>query len=66
MITQLHTNQNIKITVTQMHTHFMQLYIAGKIPCLTDVTKISEREWVPTHLTIHKVSSATNYLDTLK
>ena len=31
-----------------MHTHFTQLYIAGNFPCLTDVVRISGREWVPT------------------
>ena len=34
----------------QLHkcTHFTQLYIAGNFPCLTDVVRISGREWVPT------------------
>ena len=32
-----------------MHTHFTQLYIAGNFPYLTNVTRISGREWVPTH-----------------
>ena len=31
-----------------MHTHFTQLCIAGNFPCLTDVTRISGRQWVPT------------------
>ena len=37
----------------QMHTYFTQLYIAGKFPCLTDVTGISGREWVPTRPSHH-------------
>ena len=28
-----------------MHTHFTQLYIAGNFPYLTDVVRISGREW---------------------
>ena len=32
-----------------MHTHFIQLYMAGNFPCLTNVVRISGREWVPTH-----------------
>ena len=31
-----------------MHTHFTQLYIAGNFPYLTDVVRISGREWGPT------------------
>ena len=31
-----------------MHTHYSQLYIAGNFPYLTDVVRISGREWVPT------------------
>ena len=34
---QLHTNENIKIIVTQMHTHLTQLYIAGNFPCLCQI-----------------------------
>ena len=49
----MHTNQNIKITVTQMHTHFTQLYIAGNFPYLTDVVRISGREWGPTRPSHH-------------
>ena len=49
MVTKSHTIHNIKNTVTQMHTHFSQLYIAGNFPYLTDVVRTSGREWVPTH-----------------
>ena len=46
-------NQIIKLTITQMHTHFTQLYIAGDFPYLTDLVRISGREWGPhAHLTI--------------
>ena len=38
----------IKLTITQMYTHFTQLYIAGNFPYLTDVVRISGREWGPT------------------
>ena len=40
----------IKPCNLQLHkyTHFTQLYIAGKFPCLTDVVRISGGEWVPT------------------
>ena len=31
-----------------MHTHFTQLYLAGNFPYLTDVVRISGREWGPT------------------
>ena len=48
-----HENQTIKLTITQMHTHFSQLYIAGNFPCLTDVVRISGIEWVPTDPTHH-------------
>ena len=37
-----------KHTITQMYTHFTQLYIAGNFPYLTDVVRISGREWGPT------------------
>ena len=30
-----------------MHTQFTQLYIAGNFPYLTEVVRISGREWVP-------------------
>ena len=33
---------------TQMRTHFAQLYMAGNFPYLTDVVRISGREWGPT------------------
>ena len=36
-----------------MHTHFTQLYIAGNFPYLTDVVRISGREWGPTHPSYH-------------
>ena len=42
----LYTNWNI--TVTQMHTYFTYLYIAGNFPCLTNVPSISGGEWAPT------------------
>ena len=42
-----------KLTTTQRYTHFTQLYIAGNFPCLTDVVRISGREWVPTHPSHH-------------
>ena len=41
-------NPNIQLTITQMYTHFTQLYIAGNFPYLTDVVRISGREWGPT------------------
>ena len=43
----------IKLTITQMHTHYTQLYIAGNFPYLTDVVRISGREWGPTHPSHH-------------
>ena len=43
----------IKLTITQMHTHFTQLYIAGNFPHLTDVVRISGREWGPTRPSHH-------------
>ena len=43
----------IKHTITQMYTHFTQLYIAGNFPYLTDVVRISGREWGPTHPSHH-------------
>ena len=46
-------NQIIKLTITQMHTHFTQLYIAGDFPYLTDVVRISGREWGPTRPSHH-------------
>ena len=46
-------NQIIKLTITQMHTHFRQLYIAGDFPYLTDVVRISGREWGPTRPSHH-------------
>ena len=36
-----------------MHTHFTQLYIAGNFPYLTDVVRISGREWGPTRPSHH-------------
>ena len=42
-----------KLTTAQRYTHFTQLYIAGNFPCLTDVVRISGREWVPTHPSHH-------------
>ena len=36
-----------------MHIHFTQLYIAGNIPHLTDVVRISVREWGPTRPSHH-------------
>ena len=53
MITKLHTIHNIKNTVTQMHTHFTQLYIGGNFPYLTNIIRISGGEWVPIHLSHH-------------
>ena len=45
-----------------MYTHYTQLYIAGNFPYLTDVVRISGREWGPTrpshhlnHFPIHAV-----------
>ena len=38
----------MQLTITQMHTHFTPLYIAGNLPHLTDVVRISGREWGPT------------------
>ena len=38
----------IKLTITQMHTHYTQLYIAGNFLYLTVVVNISGREWGPT------------------
>ena len=43
----------IKHTITQMYTHFTQLYIAGNFPYLTDVVRISGREWGPTRPSHH-------------
>ena len=43
----------IKLTITQMHTHYTQLYIAGNFPYLTDVVRISGREWGPTRPSHH-------------
>ena len=43
----------IKLTITQMYTHFTQLYIAGNFPYLTDVVRISGREWGPTRPSHH-------------
>ena len=43
----------IKHTITQMYTHFTQLYIAGNFPYLTDVVRISGREWGPKHPSHH-------------
>ena len=36
-----------------MHIHFTQLYIADNFPCLTNVVRISGREWEPTHPSHH-------------
>ena len=36
-----------------MHTHFTQLYIAGNFPYLTNVVRISGREWGPTRPSHH-------------
>ena len=36
-----------------MHTYFTQLYIAGNFPYLTDVVRISGREWGPTRPSHH-------------
>ena len=36
-----------------MYTHFTQLYIAGNFPYLTDVVRISGREWGPTRPSHH-------------
>ena len=38
---------NIQLQL-QMYTHFTQLYIAGNLPYLIDVVRISGREWGPT------------------
>ena len=43
----------IKHTITQMYTHFTQLHIAGNFPYLTDVVRISGREWGPTRPSHH-------------
>ena len=43
----------IKLTITQMHTHYTQLYIAGNFPYLTDVVRISGGEWGPTRPSHH-------------
>ena len=43
----------IKLTITQMHTHYTQLYIAGNFLYLTDVVRISGREWGPTRPSHH-------------
>ena len=43
----------MQLTITQMQTHFTQLYIAGNLPCLTDVVRISGRKWVPTRPSHH-------------
>ena len=43
----------IKHTITQMYTHFTQLYIAGNFPYLTDVVRITGREWGPTRPSHH-------------
>ena len=36
-----------------MHTHFTQLYLAGNFPYLTNVVRISGREWGPTRPSHH-------------
>ena len=36
-----------------MHTHYTQLYITGNFPYLTDVVRISGREWAPTRPSHH-------------
>ena len=36
-----------------MYKHFTQLYIAGNFPYLTDVVRISGREWGPTRPSHH-------------
>ena len=46
-------NPNIQLTITQMYTHFTQLYLAGNFPYLTDVVRISGREWGPTRPSHH-------------
>ena len=46
-------NQIFKLTITQMHTHFTQLYRAGNFPYLTDVIRISGGEWGPTRPSHH-------------
>ena len=46
-------NTTTKHTITQMHTHFTQLYIAGNFPFMTDVVRISGREWGPTRPSHH-------------
>ena len=45
----------IKSSNLQVHTctHFTQLYIAGNFPYLTDVVRISGREWGPTRPSHH-------------
>ena len=47
------TYHKIKLTTIQTHIHFTQLYIAGNFPYLTDVVRISGREWGPTHPSHH-------------
>ena len=42
-----------KPTITQMYTHITQLYIAGNFLNLTNVVRISGREWVPTRPSHH-------------
>ena len=42
------TYHTSKHTTIQMYIHFIQLYTAGNFPCLTDVVRISGREWGPT------------------
>ena len=42
-----------ELTITQMYTHFTQLYIGGNFSTLTDVVRISGREWVPTRPSHH-------------
>ena len=44
-------NQNLQLY--KMHIHFTQLYIAGNFPCLTNVVRISGREWGPTRPSHH-------------
>ena len=60
-----HLTNKIKPTITQMYTHFMQLYIAGNFSNLTDVVRISGREWVPTHSSHYLNLSQLNQLYTM-
>ena len=46
-------HQTIKLTITQMYTHFTQLYLAGNFLYLPDVVRISGREWGPTRPSHH-------------